>query len=54
MNLKDHEAEEGKMYQMIEGTLTEVVRWGDELIPANDSRAHQIIGQQVLNLMEEA
>lgn len=38
------------MYQIIDGEPTQVVRWGDELIPATDDRVNQIPGQGLLFL----
>lgn len=43
-----------KMYQFIEGEMTEVVRWGNEILPITDHRTTQLVGQLVLfNTVEE-
>lgn len=38
--------EQGKIYQLIEGEITEVVRFGSEIVPNNPEG----LGQLVLNL----
>jgi len=41
------------MYQIIDGKTTEVVRHGDELLPATHWKLSQIIGQMVLFDVEQ-
>lgn len=38
----------GKMFQVIDGVSTEVVRWGSELLPKNHPIVSQIVGQLTL------
>lgn len=46
-------SDEGKMFQVIQGEPTEVVRWGDQLLPHNHPLLKECIGQLVLELTHE-
>lgn len=39
-----------KMYQIIGGETTEVIRWGEELLPVTNPLTREVIGQLVLKL----
>lgn len=45
--------QEIKMYQFHKGELTEVVRWGNELLPITNPLTQEIVGQLALKLEVE-
>lgn len=45
--------EQYPMYQIIDGQVVQVVRWGDQLLPITDPLTRQTIGQLTLELTYE-